>query len=97
MPATIESLRELRPRIAELALQFGVSNVRIFGSVARGTAKEGSDVDLLVRMDESRSLLDLVGFEQALEDELRTRVDVIVEGGIHPMLQPTILREAIVL
>jgi predicted nucleotidyltransferase len=48
-------------------------------------------------MDESRSLLDLVGFEQALEDELRTRVDVIVEGGIHPMLQPTILREAIVL
>jgi predicted nucleotidyltransferase len=97
MHATIESLRELRPRIAELALQFGASNVRVFGSVARGTAKEGSDIDLLVRMDENRSLIDLIGFEQALEDELRTRVDVVVEGGIHPLLQPAILGEAVVL
>ena len=97
MPATLEALRELRPRIDELALLYGVSNIRVFGSVARGTERDGSDVDLLVQIDASRSLLDLVGFEQALEDELHTPVDVVVEGGIHPMLQPTILREAIVL
>jgi predicted nucleotidyltransferase len=39
-------------------------------------------------------LLDLVGFEQALEDELGTSVDVVEEGGIHPMLESTILAEA---
>ncbi len=87
----------MRPRITEIALRYGVSNVRVFGSVARGTAREGSDVDLLVEMDDSRSLLDLVGFEQEIEDELNTRVDVVVEGGIHPRLQPAILREAIAL
>ena len=97
MPTSIESLREFRPRIAELALQYGVSHVRVFGSVARGTAQDGSDIDLLVQIDESRSLLDLIGFEQALQDELHTRVDVVVEGGIHPMLQSAIFREAIVL
>ncbi len=97
MYATIESLRGIRPRITEIALRYGVSNVRVFGSVARGTAREGSDVDLLVEMEASRNLLDLVGFEQEIEEELHTRVDVVVEGGIHPLLQPAILREAIAL
>ena len=95
--STIESLRGIGPRIREIALRYGVSNVRVFGSVARGTAREGSDVDLLVEMDDSRNLLDHVGFEQDIEDEPHTRVDVVVEGGIHPLLQPAILREAIAL
>ena len=41
----------MRPRITEIALRYGVSNVRVFGSVARGTAREGSDVDLLVEFE----------------------------------------------
>ena len=49
-----------------------MSNVRVFGSVARGNAREGSDVDLLVEMDDSRNLLYLVGFEQEIEEELHT-------------------------
>ena len=51
MYPTIESLRGMRPRITEIALRYGVSNVRVFGSVARGTAREGSDVDLLVEFE----------------------------------------------
>ncbi len=74
-----------------------MSHTRVFGSVARGTANEASDVDFLVEMESSRSLLDLVGFEQDLSDELAMRVDVVVDGGINPFLEPVIVREAFAL
>jgi predicted nucleotidyltransferase len=94
MSPTIGNLQAASRQITEIAGQFGVSNIRVFGSVGRGTATEGSDVDLLVEMDPGRSLLDLIGFEQELQDHLGLDVDIVVEGGIHPMLKRTILAEA---
>ena len=94
MILTSGRLTALKPQIEAIGRGFGVSRVRLFGSVARGEAREGSDVDLLVRMDPERSLLDLIGFEQAVGALLGGKVDVVEEGGIHPMLEPTILREA---
>jgi predicted nucleotidyltransferase len=94
MSPNIQNLRTLKPQIIEIASQFGVSDIRVFGSVARGTAKEGSDVDLLVQIEAGRSLLDLIGFEQKLEDEFGISVDIVVEGGIHPMLESAIFAEA---
>jgi predicted nucleotidyltransferase len=58
------------------------------------TADERSDMDLLVRMDTGRSLIDLIGFEQEIGDALGLYVDVVEEGGLHPMLETTVLREA---
>jgi uncharacterized protein len=94
MTPTIQNLSDLKPLIEAAAKRFGASDVRIFGSVARGTAKDGSDVDLLVKMERGRSLLDLIGLEQALADELGVQVDLVTEGGLHPMLRSTILAEA---
>ena len=94
MTPTIQDLINCKSIIEAAAKEFGASDVRIFGSVARGTATEGSDVDVLVKMERGRSLLDLIGFEQALEDQLGIKVDVVEEGGIHPLLQKTILSEA---
>jgi predicted nucleotidyltransferase len=94
MTPTIDFLRRSKPEIDLAAFQFGVQNVRIFGSVARGTSRKGSDLDVLVSMKAGRTLLDLIGFEQALEDALGISIDVVEEGGIHPLLEQAILKEA---
>ena len=56
--------------------------MRVFGSVARGEAAEGSDVDLLVRFDPGRSLFDQVHLGNELADLLGVRVDLVAEGGL---------------
>jgi uncharacterized protein len=60
----------------------GASNVRVFGSVARGTAQPESDVDLLVDFELGRSLIDHVALWRDLEALLGRRVDVVSAGGL---------------
>jgi predicted nucleotidyltransferase len=75
--------------------EFGVRRLDVFGSVARGEAAAASDIDLLVHMDEGRSLLDLVGFWQDLEQLLGCKVDVLADDGLSPYLRDRILAEAV--
>ena len=51
-------LQSKRSQILQIAVRHGARKVRVFGSVARGTARRGSDIDFLVDMEEGRSLLD---------------------------------------
>ena len=90
-----ELLAAQRDSILRLAQRHGARNVRVFGSVARGDSTSASDVDFLVEMEDGRSLLDLVGLWQDLQDLLGTEVDVISEGGISPYLRAKILAEAV--
>ncbi len=93
--ATLEQLRRQRAAIHHLAEQYGVRNIRVFGSVARGEERRESDVDLLIDLRPGRSLLDLIGFEQELEAALGCEVDIVTEGGISPYLEARILAEAL--
>lgn len=61
-------LQDKRPDILRIAASHLASNVRVFGSAARGEDRPDSDLDLLVEMEPGRSLLDLVGLGQDLED-----------------------------
>jgi predicted nucleotidyltransferase len=92
---TLDQLRQRRAEIERLANQHGAHDVRIFGSVARGEARPDSDVDVLVAFKPGRSLLDLVGFEQDLEELIGCEVDVVSEGGLGPYLEDRILGEAV--
>lgn len=56
-----------RERVEEAALRHGVRSVRVFGSVARGTDAEGSDLDLLVEFEPGRDLFDLIELKDELE------------------------------
>lgn len=87
-------LHEKRDRILELAAKHGAANVRVFGSAARGDASEASDLDLLVAMEAGRTLLDLVGLWQDLEELLGCKVHVLTDGGVSPHLQDKIYSEA---
>jgi predicted nucleotidyltransferase len=70
-------LRVLREREALLRAQ-EVVRLRMFGSMARGEARPGSDIDLIADIDRSRSfsLVDLVGLQQMLRDLVGREVDV---------------------
>jgi uncharacterized protein len=93
---TLEELRATkRDEILRLAALRGASNVRIFGSVARGEATESSDVDILVDLDEDRSLLDQGGLLMDLRELLGCKVDVATEDGLKLRVRDHILREAV--
>jgi predicted nucleotidyltransferase len=91
----LERLRTRRTEILACAADHGARNIRVFGSVARGEAGTTSDVDLLVEMQPGRNLLDLVGFQQDLEDLLGTHVDVLSDGGVSPHLRERIYADAV--
>jgi predicted nucleotidyltransferase len=88
------TIKGCREEILRIAARHGARNVRVFGSVARGEDRADSDVDLLVEMADDRSLLDLVGLEQDLEQLLGRNVDVLTDAAIHPALRPRIAAEA---
>jgi predicted nucleotidyltransferase len=81
--------------ILRVAARRGARNVRVFGSRARGEAGAESDVDLLVEMEPGRSLLDLVGLSQDLEELLGRPVDVVTEASLSPHLRGRVQEEAV--
>jgi len=87
-------LAKKREEILQLAASRGARNVRVFGSVARGEAKEDSDIDLLMDVESGRSLLDVVGLWLDLEVLLGRKVDLLTEGGVNRHLRESILSEA---
>ena len=89
-----ELLRKKRDAMIALAAKHGAQNLRIFGSVARGESAAESDVDLLVKMEEGRSLLDLSALVLDLQDLLGVKVDVVSEDGLYWLLRRRILKEA---
>ena len=69
-------LTPVRAKILKLAAQHGVSNVRVFGSVARGEARPDSDVDFLVDAPPGKELSAIGGFAEEVEALLGRKVDV---------------------
>jgi predicted nucleotidyltransferase len=92
-----EKLRAHREEILEIAARHGAHRLRVFGSVARGEARPGSDLDLLIELEPGRSLLDQIGLEQDLEELLGIPVQVVVVGGISPLLRDRVLATAVAL
>jgi len=90
-----ELLREKRDEILRIAARHGASNVRVFGSVARGEASTQSDIDFLVELERGRSLLDHAALMIDLEDLLGRRVDIATERGLKPRIRERILQEAV--
>lgn len=88
---TPERLAALR----ELATKYGVKDLRVFGSYARGDAKPESDLDLLVDIDYGRGVaMRLVHFCQEARELLGMKVDVVTRDGLDNRLHARIFREA---
>ena len=81
---TLDMLRAQRQEILRIAASRGAHNVHVFGSVARGDARDTSDIDLLVEMEPGRDVLDLSELILDLEECLHRQVDVIELGRSSP-------------
>jgi len=88
-------IADRKEQILGLAAKHGASNVRVFGSVASGTADQDSDIDFLVDLDKGRSLFDLGGLLMDLQQLLNCKVDVVTENGLRKRIKETVLRQAI--
>lgn len=84
-------------KIRELGHRYGIRNIRVFGSFARGEARPGSDVDLLVEYVPGNSGFAFVDFCEEVEALLDRRVDVVTEKSLPPLIRDKVLRQAIAL
>ena len=73
--------------LTELGAHYGVRNLRVFGSVARGDDHHSSDVDLLVDVDADRSYLDIGAFASHAQDLLGFPVDIVIDSGNRPGME----------
>lgn len=93
---TLEALRARRDEILALAERYGASNVRVFGSVARGDATPDSDIDLLVDFAPDASLYDLSGLWQDLRALMGREVDVVEDhAGLRERFRRRIMKDVV--
>ncbi|HTV48060.1 MAG TPA: nucleotidyltransferase family protein [Phycisphaerae bacterium] len=94
---TRQMLNKKREAILEIAGKYGAHDVRIFGSVVRGENTEASDLDILVRFDPDRTLMDHAALIGKLEDLLGVKIDVIDADGMRPRFREVVEKEALLL
>lgn len=90
-----EVLQHLASSKSELARRFGVVRLALFGSVARGSARPDSDVDVLVSFDGPATSARYFGVQFFLEDLLGRRVDLVTDKALRAELRPYVEREAV--
>jgi uncharacterized protein len=88
-------LQTQRQAILSIARTYGATNLRIFGSVARGEADTASDLDLIVDLEPGRSLFDLGGLAMDLQELLDCEVDIVTEKGLKQRIRERVIQEAI--
>ena len=86
-------IEQVKRKILPVLQRYDVVRAAIFGSLARGETKQGSDIDILVEFAGEKSLLDLAGLKIELEELLGVRVDVLTYGSLHPLLKDRVLSE----
>lgn len=89
----IEKLRADKPALDK----FGVRAIGVFGSVARGDRRPGSDVDIVVDYDceVTRGIFGYLDLKEHIERVLGREVDLVMRDGLHPALKKDILRETV--
>jgi predicted nucleotidyltransferase len=98
MPAKEEVLKKLQHSLPDLKRRYGLKRIGIFGSVARGAQKPGSDVDVVAEFERPVGLR-FVEFNEELERILGTKADVLTPAGVSGIRNAGIaesIRESIV-
>ena len=88
-------LQILKQKNAELAKQFGVKSLLLFGSVARDEATTASDVDLLVEFNRPVGYFGLFAFQDYLEKLLGCPVDLGTPDSLKPYIRERVMGELI--
>ena len=89
---TVEQIKKI---VTPILLSHGVTKAALFGSMATQTYSKDSDVDILVELDDTYSLLDMVELKLDLEDALKKKVDLVEYQAVKPALRKYILQSPV--
>ena len=89
------TIEEIKAISTPILLKHKVTKAAIFGSMADGTFTNKSDIDILVELDDSYSLLDFIGIKLELEEALNRAVDLVEYRAIKPALKKYILEKPV--
>jgi uncharacterized protein len=90
-------VRRQRRRLVEAAAVHGITNLRVFGSVARGEDRADSDVDLLGDIPAGLGLVGLGRAREDLERILDAKVDLVPAGDLKPAVAKRVAAEQVAL
>ena len=92
---TIESIKE---KITPIAIQYGISKLALFGSVASGESNENSDIDILIEKGDLTNPLTFCEFCDVLEEKTGRNVDVVTYDSIqNSYMRASILSKEVVI
>ena len=91
----MQSIKEIEKKIIPILKKHKAKKAGIFGSWVRGEQKKRSDVDILVELDKTLSLLDVIGIKLELEKALKKKVDLVEYNTIRKELRKNILKEEV--
>jgi predicted nucleotidyltransferase len=89
---TIMGKEELKKYLTAFLKKRGVQKASLFGSIAREDNTDVSDIDLLIKLPENKSLLDLIGIKIDLEEALNKKVDVLTYNSVHPLIKEDVFK-----
>ena len=73
------SIKEIKERIKPILNKYGINNIYLFGSYARGEAKSTSDVDIYCDKGNIRTFIDQGNLEDELKQALNKEVDIVFD------------------
>ncbi len=97
MVSRVYTIEQIKNIVSDIAKQYGVEKVSLFGSYARGEARSDSDIDLRIDKGHIRGCFQLSGFYLDLEEKLNTSVDVLTTESINKKFLNRIIKEEILL
>jgi hypothetical protein len=92
LPDILNALRTERSTLQE---SFAVSELGVFGSVARGEAEASSDIDILVEYAKTPTLFEFVRLQRYLSELLDAPVDLVMKSALKPSIGKQILLEVV--
>ncbi len=81
--------------IRTLARAHGAVSIELFGSAARGEDRPDSDIDVMVELEQGRSLLDLISLEDDLQAALGRKVDTVSKSAMKPRVLARARKDAV--
>ena len=79
--------------LKRICQESGISYLAIFGSEARGEARDDSDVDLLIEFKDTPGLIRFIGIKQQFEKILDRKVDLVTKKGLSKHVAPYVVKD----